>query len=125
MLSNKARDTLPELLLRASLTQAGFGHFKTTFKDAPGRPDIAYSDECVAVFMQGCYWHRCPYCDLPLPRRNRPFWRRKFALNALRDRRVARRLHRLGWSVVHLRECRLKASPASCIRRVAAALAGR
>ena len=34
------------------------------------RPDIAYPGRRVAIFVHGCFWHRCPRCARELPKAN-------------------------------------------------------
>ena len=62
----------------------------------------------VAVFVNGCYWHRCPHCALPMPKSNVAFWSDKFARNRARDERNHRALVEDGWTVLVVWECRLK-----------------
>lgn len=87
----------------------------------PGRPDFAFPTAHVAVFVDGCFWHGCPHCYLP-PHRNRAFWAEKLAANQRRDARVARKLRRLGWSVVRIWECKVNAP--SAIERLLRVLSG-
>ena len=30
----------------------------------------------------GCFWHRCPRCNLPLPKSNVEYWKTKFELKS-------------------------------------------
>lgn len=73
----------------------------------PGRPDFAFRNQKVAVFVDGCFWHGCPRC-FRLPKQNRAFWKAKIEANRRRDRSVNGRLRRLGWKVIRIRECQLK-----------------
>jgi len=85
----------------------------------PGRPDFIFRREKVAVFVDGCFWHGCPKC-YRAPGSNVEFWKRKVDGNRRRDRMVSRQLRSAGWSVIRVRECVLKQSPAavaSLIRR--------
>src|SRR5688572_12165989 len=50
-----------------------------------GRPDLVFGPLRLAVFVNGCFWHRCPECDLPWPRNNAAFWREKLSRNVERD----------------------------------------
>lgn len=111
MKANRAKDTGPELALRQVLRARGLGGYKTVWKYVPGRPDIVYPASKLAVFLHGCYWHRCPHCKLSLPRANRAFWKKKFRLNRERDARKSHELRRLGWSVMTAWECYLKKRP--------------
>ncbi len=78
------RDTKPELALRRELHRRGL-RFRVDYRDVPGRPDIALTRARIAVFIDGCFWHRCPlYCRVP--KNNRQWWRAKLDRNAERDR---------------------------------------
>jgi len=88
------------------------------WKSAPGRPDIAFPRKRLAVFVNGCYWHRCPHCDLPLPKTNKVFWKRKFELNVERDVRKREELRIIGWSVITIWECEIKKDVDRCARKI-------
>lgn len=108
MQSNKGYDTGPEKKLRALLREGGFAGYRTGYKRAVGRPDVAFPAKRLAVFVHGCFWHRCPKCKLALPKTHRAYWRRKFQLNRARDRRQQRALAASGWRSVTVWECALK-----------------
>lgn len=108
MQANKSKNTGPELLVRHALREAGLPGYRLHWKKAPGKPDVCYPGRKVAVFVNGCYWHRCPYCALPLPRTNVEFWSAKFARNQARDERDHRLLLEDGWTVLVVWECQLK-----------------
>lgn len=57
----------------------------------------------VAVFVDGCFWHRCPE-HATFPRSNQEWWAEKLAGNVSRDRDTDERLVRAGWSVVRVWE---------------------
>jgi DNA mismatch endonuclease (patch repair protein) len=90
----------------------------------PGRPDFAFRRERVAVFVDGCFWHRCPRCNWT-PASNVAYWENKFALNRARDRQANRALRRAGWRVVRVWECVLRTQPARVVSRIRQALARR
>lgn len=58
MSANRAKDTKPELLLRKALWQAGARGYRLHYNRVPGRPDISFVSKKVAIFVNGCYWHR-------------------------------------------------------------------
>lgn len=118
MSANKGRDTGPELLLRRALHQAGVPGYRLHWKKAPGRPDIAYPGRRVAVFVHGCYWHRCPHCQPSMPKTHSRFWREKFAKNQERDERKLRELQEAGWTSIVIWECQLKNDPAAAAASV-------
>lgn len=108
MQANKGKNTKPELVVRQSLRKAGLPGYRLHWKKAAGKPDVCYPGRKVAIFVNGCFWHRCPYCHLSLPKTNADFWRAKFERNRARDRRNNDQLVRDGWTVVVVWECRLK-----------------
>ena len=119
MQANRGKDTAPELLLRRELRRAGVSGYRLHWTKAPGRPDIAFPGRRVAVFVNGCFWHRCPHCSPPVPKTNRDFWLRKFCANQLRDARKSSELEAMGWTIITLWECQLKADPAHAAAAVA------
>ena len=108
MQGNRRCDTKPELKVRQLLREAGFPGYRLQWKKVPGRPDIAYPGRKIAIFVNGCFWHRCPECNLPLPKSNQEFWEEKFKRNVERDKRKIDELKALGWSVFVIWECQLE-----------------
>lgn len=108
MQGNKRQDTKPELLVRQRLRAAGLTGYRLQWKKAPGRPDIAFPGRKVAIFVNGCFWHRCPHCNPSTPKRNTEFWEAKFRRNVDRDARAIADLKELGWTPITIWECELK-----------------
>lgn len=115
MKGNKAKNTAPEVELRRLLRAAGYPGYRLHWNKVPGRPDIAFPGQKLAIFVNGCYWHRCPHCQPAVPKSNAEFWARKFELNVERDARKKRELEAAGWTVVMVWECRLKADPSGVV----------
>ena len=118
MRSNRGRDTGPEIAIRKALFAAGVRGYRLHWKRVPGRPDIAFPRLRLAIFVFGCYWHRCERCQLPLPKSNTSFWERKFGLNKERDRRKRQELETRGWGVIEFWECEIKESLGTCVASV-------
>jgi|SRR3972149_1237664 len=108
MSANKEKDTAPELTLRKALWAMGIRGYRKNWKFVPGRPDMAFPSKKLAVFVHGCYWHRCPACKLPIPKNNSDFWRVKFRANKLRDKRKIKELQKIGWRTMVIWECEIK-----------------
>lgn len=108
MSSNRAKGTKPELALRKLLHSNGYRGYRTNYKKVPGTPDIAFVSKKIAIFINGCYWHRCPNCKLPLPKSNSIFWEDKFNKNVIRDKKKIEQLKEMGWTVITVWECQLK-----------------
>ncbi|MHA1747445.1 MAG: very short patch repair endonuclease [Promethearchaeota archaeon] len=118
MSANKGKDTKPELMLREALIEIGLTDFKTNLKDIPGRPDIAFLDKKLAIFVHGCYWHHCPKCNPNLPKSNTEFWKKKFEKNKWRDEKKKRDLWRKGWKVMVFWEHEIKKNVVKCAEKI-------
>ncbi|MFB9239645.1 very short patch repair endonuclease [Plantactinospora siamensis] len=94
--------TKPEIALRRELHRRGL-RFRVDHPGLPGRPDIAFTRAMVAVFVDGCFWHRCPEHGT-MPRNNREWWQAKLDRNVVRDRAKDAALAELGWLAVHVWE---------------------
>ena len=108
MQGNKRANTKPELLVRQRLRAAGYTGYRLQWGKAPGRPDIAFPGRKIALFINGCFWHRCPHCHPSVPKRNTEFWEAKFRRNVERDRAAVAALEDAGWTVIIIWECELK-----------------
>lgn len=107
MQGNKGKDTKPELILRRKLREAGLNGYRLHWK-VPGKPDIAWPGKKVAIFVNGCFWHRCPRCNLPMPKSNVEYWVIKFDRNVERDAENIQALKDAGWKIHIVWECQLK-----------------
>ena len=107
MQGNKRKDTKPELIVRSRLQEAGLGGYRLQWK-VPGRPDIAWPGKKVALFINGCFWHRCPHCSPSTPKKNVEYWQKKFKGNQERDKRNLQLLADAGWTTHVIWECELK-----------------
>lgn len=73
-----------------------------------GKPDFVFRRKRVAMFVDGCFWHRHPGCKCTYTPKSRPeFWLPKFERNVARDQLVTRTLLKAGWKVVRVWECQL------------------
>lgn len=118
MRANKGKDTNPEMDLRKALRKIGITGYRLHWKKAPGRPDIVYPKRKIAIFVHGCFWHRCPHCNLPLPKSNLDFWKQKFARNKKRDKDKMITLTKQGWKVFVFWECMIKDDAISCAKKI-------
>lgn len=115
MAAIKGKDTTPELTVRRKLHAAGF-RFRLQRRDLPGRPDIVLPRYRTVIFVHGCFWHRhrCRYFQWPKTRAE--FWRDKIGSNVKRDGKQQRELVRLGWKVIVLWECEVRAGEFGALR---------
>lgn len=73
-----------------------------------GKPDFVFPRDRVAVFVDGCFWHRHPGGKFAYTPKSRvEFWLRKFDNNVTRDRMVTLALRKNGWNILRIWECQL------------------
>jgi len=92
-----------EKLMAKVLRKAGIRGYRKHLK-VVGKPDFAWPDRKIALFVDGCFWHGCPRCNRP-SKSNLAFWRKKISDNRRRDLRNSRQLRRQGWKVLRVWEC--------------------
>jgi DNA mismatch endonuclease (patch repair protein) len=95
------KDSKPELLLRRELHRRGLRY--CLHANLPGRPDIVFTRARLAVFVDGCFWHRCPQHGV-LPKSNGDWWAAKLERNVQRDGEQGDALLAQGWVVVRVWE---------------------
>ena len=104
--ANRKRDSRPEKRLRSLLHRKGFRFRKDLVIQLPKlrvRPDVVFTRQRVAVFVDGCFWHRCPEHGSS-PNANSAYWGPKLDRNVERDRLVDERLREAGWQVIRIWE---------------------
>src|SRR2546425_535524 len=113
----RGRNTLPETIVRARLRAAGVRGYRIQFS-LPGRPDIVFPSAKLAIFVDGCFWHKCPI-DYQEPETRRDFWAKKIRGNVDRDREVDKILTDGGWKVLRIWEHEVRKSPESVAETIA------
>lgn len=104
----RSKNTKPEILLRKKLWEKGMRGYRLHWKKAPGKPDIAFPGGKIAIFVHGCFWHRCPNCSFPTPRSHSDYWKAKFEKNVARDTKNETLLKEMGWTSIVIWECEIK-----------------
>lgn len=109
------RDTDLESLVRSALFRRGW-RFRKHVTSLPGKPDIVFVTERVAVFIDGDFWHgyRFPQWSKRLSQ----FWRIKIAKNRERDGINFAKLRRLGWRVVRIWQHQIEGDLNHCVERI-------
>lgn len=104
----RGKDTLPERIMWALMKEMDTPPER--WACLPGKPDFVFEDVGIVVFIDGCFFHRCPR-HLSNPKTNRLFWQKKFKANVERDRKVDGMLVENGWDVMRFWECDVKWDP--------------
>ena len=121
MAAIRAKNTKPELALRAALLQADATGYRIHRKEIPGRPDVAFMRWGVAVFVDGVFWHGHPDHWDP-EKASSDYWRIKIARNIERDRSADNALTAIGWTVVRIWDQDIQTNVSECALRVTDAL---
>lgn len=118
MQATRQRDTQAEMAIRRLLHGWGL-RYRVDRSPLPGfrrRADIVFPRERVAVFVDGCFWHRCPTHGTQ-PKANSKWWRDKLRTNVVRDRDTDNRLKKAGWQVLRIWEHERPEEAAEKVRR--------
>jgi len=94
----KRRDTKVEVIFRKAIWNQGVRGYRIDV-NLPGRPDIYFPKYKIAVFIDGCFWHKCPECYSE-PKSNKEYWLPKIDNNVNRDRKNEKKLKDLDIVVV-------------------------
>lgn len=95
-----SKDTKPEIILREALLAKGL-RFQTNY--CTYKIDIAFPDQKVAVFVDGCFWHGCPMHSHKIGT-NEAYWQLKLQKNIERDKVKTANLEAEGWVVMRFWE---------------------
>lgn len=72
-----------------------------------GNPDILLKENKIAVFVNGCFWHKCKQ-HYRKPQSSKDYWLSKINRNVERDKENIRKLRKAGFSVLVVWEHELK-----------------
>lgn len=100
----KGKGTKLEKRLWAMLAGMGLKGWKKNADTITGKPDVVFTNQRVAVFIDGCFWHGCPHCQRKLPKTNREYWERKIEHNVELAQLHDEQLQRDGWTIVRIWE---------------------
>jgi DNA mismatch endonuclease, patch repair protein len=100
----KSKGTKLEKRLFAMLAGMGISGWNKNVKSITGKPDVAFPNQKIAIFVDGCFWHGCPYCRRKLPETNYEYWERKIKRNVELAESYNEQLSRDGWTVIRIWE---------------------
>jgi len=103
--------------LAKALWRKGY-RYRKNYRKLPGSPDIAFTKQKVAVFIDGEFWHGFDWENRKAKlNRNRDYWVEKIQENMARDMKNARQLDELGWRVIRFWEKEVFKSLDSCTKK--------
>jgi len=102
----RSKETKIETFVSKALWNAGI-RFRKNVKDLPGKPDIALKKYKTAVFIDSCFWHKCPE-HFKRPKSNNSYWDKKIERNVARDLEVNEYYKTKGWNILRVWEHQLK-----------------
>ena len=113
----RSKDTSIERKLRHALWHEGI-RYRKNFKMLPGKPDIAITKYCIAVFCDSSFWHGRDF-DVKKPvDTNHEYWDKKIRRNIERDQEVNRQLKAIGWTVLRFWDTEINKQLDLCVETV-------
>ena len=111
----KCKGTGPEKLVLSGLEANGLV-CEQYLSDLPGRPDIVFRKQRIAIFIDGNFWHgwRFPLWKHKLSAK----WRKKIETTRSRDARNFKKLRREGWIVLRIWEHQVENNLEKCVNRI-------
>jgi DNA mismatch endonuclease (patch repair protein) len=108
----RAQNTLPEIKFRKFIWKKGTRGYRIKNKIS-GKPDLYFPRKKVAVFLDGCFWHKCPKCFVK-PKSKNEYWDQKIENNMMRDKKINAKLRKEGITVIRIWEHDIKKDLDKC-----------
>ncbi len=112
----KSVDTKPELSFRRYIWEKGLRGYRL-HKNIIGKPDISFSKKNIAVFIDGCFWHKCPICFRE-PKSDNGYWKNKLHNNQMRDQQINKTLKSQNIRVVRFWAHEIKNNMEGCYKQL-------
>ncbi len=105
----RSKDTAPEILVRKYLFGKGL-RYKLHDKALPGKPDLVFPKYKTVLFVHGCFWHGHEGCKyFVIPKTRSKWWLDKINRTKQLDNENSKKLKELGWKILTVFECKLRA----------------
>ena len=111
MSSIKSKNTGPEIKLKETLEVSGFLYQPRL----PGSPDFVNFRKKIVLFVDGCFWHKCPI-HFKNPKTRKKYWGPKLDKNVIRDKEIDLMYENAGWKVLRFWEHEIKSNPSKIIK---------
>jgi DNA mismatch endonuclease (patch repair protein) len=82
-----------------------------------GKPDFALKKLKLAIFIDSCFWHKCP-SHFREPKSNQLYWKPKIDRNVERAKEVNKKLRNNGWKVIRFWEHEINKNSGRCAEKV-------
>lgn len=112
----RSRNTKAEVSFRQYLWAKGMRGYRLKAK-LKGKPDLYFPTAKLAVFIDGCFWHKCPRCFVK-PKSKNEYWDSKIARNTERDKETYMLLREKGISVLRLWEHEVNENTEQCYQEL-------
>lgn len=112
----KGKNTKPEIKFRKYIWSKGLNGYRIHTK-LPGKPDIVFTKYKLAVFIDGCFWHKCPI-HYKEPVNNEEYWKNKIKYNIEKDKRINEELKKQGWKVTRFWEHDVNKDIENCYEKI-------
>ena len=111
----KSKNTELEVSFRKKLWNKR-RHYRLHYKVA-GKPDLVFVSKRIAVFIDSCFWHKCPLHHRQ-PNSNKEYWIPKLKRNEERAKEVNKNLIKEGWKVIRIWEHEIKDNQDKSIKKI-------
>lgn len=108
----RAQNTSPEIKFRKFIWEKGVRGYRVKNK-IHGKPDLYFPKKKLAVFLDGCFWHKCPKCFVK-PKSRNEYWDKKIENNIMRDKQINAKLKKEGIRVIRIWEHDIKKDLNKC-----------
>ena len=91
--------------------------FRKNVNTLPGKPDIAIKKHKLVIFLDSCFWHKCPK-HFKQPKSNLEYWIPKIDRNVNRDKEINKFYSEHNWHLMRIWEHEIKKDFDSTINKI-------
>lgn len=106
MTNIRSTNTKIEKDVTKALWNLGY-RFRKNVKTLPGKPDIAIQKYKIVIFLDSCFWHKCPE-HFKKPKSNLEYWEPKIKRNIERDSQINQYYKDHNWHILRIWEHEIK-----------------
>lgn len=106
MTNIRSTNTRIEKDVTKALWNLGY-RFRKNVKTLPGKPDIAIQKYKIVIFLDSCFWHKCPG-HFKKPKSNLEYWEPKIKRNIERDAEINQYYKDNNWHILRIWEHEIK-----------------